>query len=322
MDKRERIVPNFNICLRMIQIAVLFLLIFSIQESEISPVAYLLMVSSIGLILYDLLDTYRLNKLISHLILTEKNKEKPYILWDKDEEEKLRLLKKRVEVSALQSQINPHFLYNTLDSIRSKAIQDQQLEIASMTEILSKFFRYCISNDGALVKIKEELNHIKDYYYIQKYRFEERISMEIEVENEEVNDLYIPRMSLQPIVENAMIHGLEKMSESGKIKIHVIQTEEKVVIYVKDNGVGMNPDKLELLNKRLKNSLYIAESVGKRHNGIALMNVNARIKLTFGEMYGISYRSLENAGTDAVIKLPKIDEFERVRYENIVESGR
>lgn len=220
-------------------------------------------------------------------------------------------------MSALQSQINPHFLYNTLDSIRSRALLDGQKEIASMTEILAKFFRYCINNHESLVTLREEINHINDYYYIQKYRFEEKLRMEIKAESEEVFDLYLPKMTLQPLVENAMIHGLEKLVRQGSVIIQIAQTKQKLVITIADNGAGMSMEQLEKLNHRMKSTYFDAGVRGKRNNGIALHNVNSRIRITFGEEYGIHYHSAEGLGTEAVVTLPRIDEFRRVKYNNI-----
>lgn len=268
---------------------------------------------------YNIYDVRKTNQMMEFLIRENKCKAKHSVSWNEEEEEKLKIVRKRVEVSALQSQINPHFLYNTLDSIRSRALLDGQVEVASMTEILSKFFRYCISNDDSLVKVREEINHIKDYYYIQKYRFEDRIHMDISVEEEDIYDLYIPKMTLQPLVENAMIHGLEKVTHKGNIQLKLICTEKKVIIDILDNGSGMNAEKLERLNQRMSSKLIDAGTQGSRHNGIALTNVNSRIKLTFGEEYGIHYRSMEGSGTDAVITIPRIDEFRRVRYENLLD---
>lgn len=242
------------------------------------------------------------------------------VVWKEEDAQELQLVKKRVELSVLQNQINPHFLYNTLDSIRSRALMDGQREIAKMTEILSRFFRYCISNNDNLVRVREELNHIEDYYYIQKYRFEERLDMKIEVEREEIYDLYLPKMTLQPLVENAMIHGLEKAEHRGEIRIRLMCTDRRLIIVISDNGVGMSQEKLIQLNERMRQQYLNASRSNGRSNGIALSNVNVRLKITFGEESGIRYRSMEGEGTDAVITLPMVDVFTRVKYENQFET--
>lgn len=262
---------------------------------------------------------WKKDRMLNYVIQEKKNKAgKRVALWDEEENEKLQLVKKRVELYTLQSQINPHFLYNTLDCIRSKALLDGQKEIASMTEILSKFFRYCISNDESLVKIREELNHINDYYYIQKYRFEDRFDMEVFIEDEEVLDYYIPKMTLQPLVENAMIHGLEKVNRKGHLELRVNVAGNKIIIKVSDDGVGMSVEQLDKLNERMNQMLFSGSKKGT-HNSIAITNVNTRIKITFGEEYGIHYRSMENLGTDAIVRIPKIDDFSRIKYEREVD---
>lgn len=259
---------------------------------------------------------YQQQKMMQFLILEKKRRTgKQAVLWEGEEADKLAVAKKRVELYTPQSQINPHFLYNTLDSIRSRALLNGQKEIAAMTEILSKFFRYCISHSESLVKIREELNHIRDYYYIQKYRFEDRFDMEIEVESEEIYDYYMPKMTLQPLVENAMIHGLEKVNRKGRLILKLFMTEKKIVAVVSDNGAGMSIEQLEGMNKRMARGLYAGSKKGN-HNSIAVANVNARIKITFGEEYGIHYQSLENEGTDAIVTIPRIDDFGRNKYED------
>lgn len=250
-----------------------------------------------GLILLGLIlaEVKRQQKIQQFLLMESKKKNSQKLNWDEREQEKLSLIRKRVEYNALQNQIDPHFLYNTLDSIRSRALLDENREIASMTEILSKFFRYCISHSESLVQIREEVNHIKDYYYIQKYRFEDRFDMEIEAEGEDIYDYYIPKMTIQPLVENAMIHGLEKVNRKGHLILRLHQTDRKVVITVSDNGMGMKLDQLEKMNQRMSSALYSGSKKGK-HNSIAVANVNARIKITFGEEYGIHYQSWSSLG--------------------------
>lgn len=255
-------------------------------------------------------------KRIMDFLIEEKRKEKHRVIWSREEEKQLELIKKRIDLYTLQGQINPHFLYNTLDSIRSKAMLDGQEEIASMTKILSRFFRYCIGNEESLVQIREEINHIGDYYLIQKFRFEERFHMEICTESEEIYNYFIPRMTLQPLVENAMIHGLEKVSRKGILKIKLAATEKKIMITVSDNGAGMDIFQLDELNERMNRGL-ITGSKKEGHNSIAVSNVNARIKMTFGEEFGIYYRSMANEGTDAVVMIPRIDSFMRVKYEEM-----
>lgn len=224
------------------------------------------------------------------------------------------LLRRQVELSSLQSQINPHFLYNTLDSIRSKALIEGQHEIADMTEILSNFFRYCIGNVEQLVKVREELGHVNDYYVIQKFRFEDRFDLTISLEDDAIKDLYLPKMSIQPLIENAMMHGLERVNRKGLIEVSLMLADQGLVITVSDNGAGMSQEQLSEMNRRLEQDLP-AGSTGGRHSGIGVANVNARIKLMFGPEYGIRYRSVLGSGTDAVIRMPQVNDFSRIRFE-------
>ncbi len=318
MDKNMMRKTIVLICTEIVLLVMVVILIAYRLPAGVIMTVLIITLLLAAIVLYQLIQK---NKIMLYMVAQMRKKNSNQALWDEEEAEKLRLIKKRVELSALQSQINPHFLYNTLDSIRSRALLDGHGEIASMTEILSKFFRYCISHDENLVKIKEEMNHIYDYYYIQKYRFEDRFDMNIEMENDDLSELYIPRMTLQPIVENAMIHGLEKMNRKGPITVRVIQTDKKVVVIVTDNGAGMNLEQLNKLNQKMQNPYFDAGSRKGNHNGIALTNVNTRLKITFGDEYGIHYRSIEGIGTDAVITIPIIDEFLRIKYDHVLESN-
>lgn len=219
-----------------------------------------------------------------------------------------------IEYKLLQSQINPHFLYNTLDSIRSEALKHNENEIASMIERLSRFFRYSISSTGNFVKISEELNHINDYYYIQKFRFEERLEMVIKIDSEELKECYIPKMTLQPLIENAITHGLEKKLSPGLIMIHIFGTKQKVYIQIEDNGVGIESELLKKINDKLISSDLKFDRISK-NSGIALLNVNARLKMFFGKTYGIKVRSLVNVGTTMEIIVPRVSDNELAEYD-------
>ena len=225
------------------------------------------------------------------------------------------ILKKRIELSTLQSQINPHFLYNTLDSIRGEALSNHQPAIARMTEHLSRFFRYCISNQESIVKLSEELRHVDDYFHIQRYRFGEKLNLEVTVDDENLYEYYLPKITLQPIVENAIVHGLETVRRKGTVSIIVTASEHNLFVTVADNGSGMSQEELEKINRRLEDGRVEISVSGKRHTGIAIHNVNSRIRLCFGEEYGLHYRSAPGQGTSVEIVLPLIDDFNREEYE-------
>lgn len=225
------------------------------------------------------------------------------------------IMKKSIELSTLQSQINPHFLYNTLDSIRGEALSNHQPEIAKMTEHLSRFFRYCISNRENIVKLSEELRHVQNYFYIQQYRFGSKLALEIEIEDGDLYEYYLPKITLQPIVENAIVHGLESSREMGTVRIVASASERYLNIQIIDNGSGMSRETLEKINGRLKDMQVEVSVSGKRHTGIAIYNVNSRIRLCFGEEYGLHYWSIPGQGTRVEILLPLIDDFNREEYE-------
>ena len=226
----------------------------------------------------------------------------------------VNLSKRQAQLLAMQNQINPHFLYNTLDGIRGEALSEGNESIAKMTEILSQFFRYTISNLETLVTLDDELSNVRNYYSIQRYRFGDRIEMNIVFENEDDRELLLqaklPKLILQPIVENAIIHGIEEISGTGRIVILCQFTGKRLILTVSDNGVGMSPEQLRELNDRVSNIYDRFERERGEVGGIALSNVNNRIKLVFGEDYGINILSEKGAGTDVEITLPYLSRYE------------
>lgn len=218
-----------------------------------------------------------------------------------------KALKRQAELDALQSQINPHFLYNTLDSIRGQALVEEVDEIADMAEALSTFFRYSISNKGNMVRVSDELDNVQNYLTIQHYRFGDRIRMEMDIADQSLLDCRIPKMTLQPIVENAVYHGLESVLRKGVIQISICSVDERLQISIRDNGVGMGDDTLRELNKKLSGQFGPENLVcGERgnHSGIALVNVCQRLRLLYGEQYGIHVYSTLHVGSETVIELP------------------
>lgn len=238
-----------------------------------------------------------------------------------------QILNKQTELTALQSQINPHFLYNTLETIRGQALIDDNEEIAKMVEALSAFFRYSISRKGNLVTLRDELANIENYMLIQRYRFNNRFSMEvlIDEEDEEAFDFLIPRLIIQPVVENAIFHGLEEKLEGGKVTIDIIVTDKNLILMISDNGKGMDVDTLKELNARIQSNnveLDDREERNQRNTGIALPNIHKRIQLLFGEEYGVNVYSTAGQGTDVEITIPanyKTDR-EKDHEERIAEN--
>ena len=228
-----------------------------------------------------------------------------------DSEYLAKILKKQAEIDALQSQINPHFLYNTLESIRGQALVEGVTEIADMTEALSRFFRYSISQKGNLVSLKEEMKNVENFFLIQQYRFNNKFQLifKYDQSDEDVLDYLLPKLTMQPIVENSISHGLETKVGKGSITIRIVETEKRLIISIIDDGIGMDNATVEDLNYRLNNSMKEEPlSKNKNHTGIALINVNERIKLSFGKEYGITIESTQAFGTDVEILLPLIKE--------------
>ena len=219
-----------------------------------------------------------------------------------------QIFDKQTELIALQSQINPHFLYNTLECIRGQALLDDNYGIANMTEVLSSFFRYSISRKGNLVTLRDELDNTSNYMQIQRYRFNNRFSLEIRIDEEDkvAYDYLIPRLILQPVVENAIFHGLRDKLEDGKIIIEIIVTDSNLMIIVSDNGEGIESEQLKELNNRIHSQDLQMETKDstQSHTGIALPNVNKRIRLLFGDQYGINVYSVLGHGTDVEIIVP------------------
>lgn len=221
--------------------------------------------------------------------------------------------KKQAEYLALQNQINPHFLYNTLEGIRSEALIAGLDSVAEMTEALATFFRYTISQVEHLVTLEDELANVENYYYIQQFRFGDRLGLSIEYETDDelghldILQYRLPKLTLQPIVENSIYHGIERKIDKGNLVIRISASDIKLRIRVSDDGLGISEPVLRQLNEKLRRLTLDEETAesGKR-GGIAIMNVNNRIKLLFGEEYGLTFYSKEGVGTDVIITLPLI----------------
>jgi len=216
------------------------------------------------------------------------------------------LYAKQAEYLALQTQINPHFLYNTLEGFRSEALLGGVVTVAKMSELLAKFFRYNISNLGKMVTIEDELKNIKNYFKIQCFRFDERIKMEFifEDDEEQIKKCQTPKLILQPIIENAIHHGIEPLIGQGTIVVRFIMYVDRLFIVISDNGVGMEPEKVLHLNEKVNELDF--EEIAEMGNGtgIGILNVNKRIQLLFGSDYGLYFYSKKGSGTDVEMTLP------------------
>jgi two-component system sensor histidine kinase YesM len=206
--------------------------------------------------------------------------------------------KRKSELKALQAQINPHFLYNTLDSIVWMNENKDYAGVTTMVVALSQFFRISISRGKELIPVSDEIEHIKSYLTIQKIRYKNKFTFNIDAQPEALGYKTL-KLILQPIVENAIYHGVEQLYDEGIINIRVSVEGETVLFQVIDNGYGIKPD-------ILKNILNRKDGSKSDHGGVGLKNVNERIKLFFGELYGIEIFSTLDVGTTVNIRIPII----------------
>lgn len=214
----------------------------------------------------------------------------------------LEMKTNKAQFEALQSQINPHFLYNTLGTINSIAIIEKVPLIAELSKSLANMFRYNISKNTDFVTLKDELNHINNYLNVQLIRFDGMIEKEINVD-ESLLSCKVVKFMLQPIIENCFIHAFKDLDEEkGILRVVGYQQDLSVIIYVEDNGVLINQEKLNQMNKLLDETEV--EVTNQQNKGIGLSNVNSRIKLAFGNEYGLSFQSLQTKGLRVIIRLP------------------
>nr|WP_157324378.1 sensor histidine kinase [Paenibacillus anseongense] len=213
--------------------------------------------------------------------------------------------KKQVEFSALQSQINPHFLYNTLNCISSIGLEYGSKEIAQITSSMSKIFRYSIKEDE-LVQISEEIQCVQAYMNIISIRYENKFMMKVHVDDK-IMQMKTPKMILQPIIENSVYHGLERRDAGGSLHVNgQIDVDGDVCFQITDSGIGIGHDELEVIKAKL--NMDYSERVKNSPDGksIGLSNINNRIKLMFGEGYGVDIESQLGRGTTVIVKIPSI----------------
>lgn len=203
--------------------------------------------------------------------------------------------KRKSELNALQSQINPHFLYNTLDSVVWMAENGKSADVITMVTALARLFRISISRGRNIITVKQELEHARNYLIIQNVRYKNKFKYEIEAE-EKVLQYKTIKLILQPLIENAIYHGIEYMVDEGFIKVSVKEEYDKLLFTVEDNGLGIEPHKIKNLLKQ--------ESIKGNGSGVGVRNVHQRVQLTFGKEYGLSIESELEQGTKVKIYLP------------------
>ncbi len=205
---------------------------------------------------------------------------------------------RKAEFELLQAQINPHFLYNTLDAIVWSAEAGNQKQVVKMVGSLSDFFRTSLNKGKEIVTIREELQHVRSYLEIQQIRYQDILTYEIDVP-EELFENEIPKITIQPVVENALYHGIKQKRGGGNITVTGYGQEQDYFIQVKDNGIGMDEERLAEVIAGLSNN----DTESKKIYG--LYNVNERIRLDYGDEYGLSITSSYGEGTTVTIRLPK-----------------
>jgi len=255
---------------------------------------------------YDILPEFHgedeLSDVFSDLQILVKNiKEKDARMYQtRLRDQKLQNEQQKMEMKMLASQINPHFLYNTLESIRMQALTAGNKDVANSIKLLGKSMRYVLENTGTgFITLKKELDYIETYLKIQKLRFGDRVNFQITVEQglEPEEQLILPFL-LQPVIENAIVHGLEEITENGHIEIRLEQIGQLFQATISDNGIGMNEEELAKLQDKIKkNTLNASQSIG-------LGNIDRRIKLCYGKEYGLTIRSIRGDGTKVIMRLP------------------
>lgn len=232
-------------------------------------------------------------------------KQEEYIAVLKEERnfvEQVQKQKRKAELRALQAQINPHFLYNTLNTITWLASDKGMDDISILSKSLGKLFRISLSRGAEVISIQDEVEHVKSYLTIQEIRYSEVMQYKIDVQ-EGLYQYTILKLVLQPLVENSIYHGIKEKETMSEIQIRAekrtdSEGNEWIQFIVEDNGMGIPPEKLELINEGLE------EGTTDNRDGYGIFNVNERIKLYYGEEYGLYYESLEGHWTRAILTIP------------------
>jgi len=214
--------------------------------------------------------------------------------------------KRKAEIKILQAQIKPHFLYNTLDTIGWMAEDYGAKDIIEVVGALTKVFRIGLNKGREVIKVSEEIEHINSYMIIQKVRYEDKLDYDINYD-ENLKNVPMLKLTTQPIVENAIYHGIKQKRGKGNISINFNNIDDNLVIKISDNGAGMDEDKLREINSMLESD-NIRSVTSESGSGYGIYNVNSRIKLTYGNQYGLKYFSKINNGTMVEITIPILSE--------------
>ncbi|SDI23121.1 two-component system, sensor histidine kinase YesM [Pseudobutyrivibrio sp. 49] len=217
------------------------------------------------------------------------------------ENKKAERRKRHAELELLQAQINPHFLYNTLDTIIWLIEADKKQDSIEMVSALSDFFRFCLSRGKDVITLEEEQKHVLSYLSIQKTRYQDRMDYDVSIP-ESLYGYSIPKLTLQPLVENSIYHGIKLQREKGVIKVSAVDLGDIIELTVKDNGAGMSEERLAELRNALENGEKI---------GFGLRTVHQRMQLLYGDEYGLKISSSEGVGTTITAVIPKVESSEK-----------
>jgi two-component system sensor histidine kinase YesM len=204
-----------------------------------------------------------------------------------------QIKQREAELRALQAQINPHFLYNTLDTIYWMCRLDGSVEAAGLVQSLSRLFRLSLNSGNEVTTVRREVELLQNYIDIQKKRYENSINFSISVDDE-LLDCQTVKLVLQPLVENAIIHGIEEGDGQGEIRVNIQREDDKLVYRIKDDGAGVDVDEIN----------HLLKEVGKDNRGFGISSVHERIRLNFGEQYGIEFVSEQEHGTEVIVRQP------------------
>ena len=208
---------------------------------------------------------------------------------------------KKAELKALQAQINPHFLYNTLDTIVWMAEAQKTVQVIEIVRALSSFFRIALSKGKDWISIRQEIEHVQSYLYIQKIRYRDILDYKIEVD-ENILDGTILKLTLQPLAENALYHGIKNKRNGGTIRLCARRDgDNQVLLEVQDNGVGFTPYRLAQIQAAIAEE---SDEIVVPESGFGLKNVNKRIKLYYGRQYGVSIESQYRSGSKVTVRIP------------------
>ena len=227
-------------------------------------------------------------------------------LSQKEEQEKQEL-----KYQILETQINPHFLYNTLETIKWMAYEKEEEEIAKLSGAIIRLLRFTVKNVNKMIPLREELAYIHDYVTIQKIRYEDAFQIEYEI-TPEAERFYITCFVLQPFVENSILHGMDISTNTGIICIRAFVKEDVLCISISDNGIGMNEEVLQNLRDKISSN-RLEEYKG--FNGVGVTNIILRMKMTYGEGFSYEFHSKEGKGTTVLLKIPKGDTVDETGFD-------